>query len=244
VTSEPVAPEFERYVDQQRRAGALAPAPVALQTGEITETVHVDPRSADRLLTAAAYRAAGIFYSTRRTTIAWVEGDQQLAVNVVEMHLELADGLIVVVIPVRCDQTGSVEVRVTFVVGTHERPAGLYAATETRPRGPKLIVDAWGDALVAFAWQCLLGLVSGLAGAVGKDYRGNILIPVELAANADGIFVVPMARHRFSGASGLTVTRPVVTGPGPVVTGPTGPSPTGPSPTGPGPVITHRGDDS
>jgi hypothetical protein len=215
VTTEPVTPEFERYVAQQRRAGSLPETPTALQTGEVTEPIHVDPKTASSLLTAAAYRAAGIYYSTRRTTIAWVQGDQQLAINVVEMRLECGDGLIVVIVPVRCDQTGADEVRAHFVVGTLEHPAGLYAATETRPRGPKLIVDTWGESLVAFAWQCLLGLVSGLAGAIGKDTRGNILIPVEVAANVDGIFVVPMARHRFSGSSGLsTATRPIVIGGG------------------------------
>lgn len=205
MTTESVAPEFEQYVDRQRRAGMLGRPPVALQTGEVTEPIHVDPKTASTLIRIAAFRAAGIYYSTTRTTIAWVQGDRQLAIRVTDMQVELADGLVVVVVPVRTDQTGSDEVRVSFVVGSPDRPAGLYAATESRPRGPSLIVDSWGESLVAFAWQCLLGLVSGLSGAIGKDYRGNVLIPAELAANPDGIFVVPMARHRFSGSTGLTV---------------------------------------
>ena len=62
---------------------------------------------------------------------------------------------------------------------------------------------AWGDALVAFAWQCVLGLITGIAAATGKDARGNLLVPVELAVSARGIQILPMARHRFSGSSTL-----------------------------------------
>jgi hypothetical protein len=79
----------------------------------------------------------------------------------------------------------------------------VYAATFRRPNGPPLVVATWGDALVAFAWQCVLGLVAGVAGAVGKDERGNVLVPVELVASQRGLHVVPMARHRFAGSTGL-----------------------------------------
>jgi hypothetical protein len=47
--------------------------------------------------------------------------------------------------------------------------------------------------------------VAGIAGAVGKDARGNLLVPVELTASERGIQIVPMARHRFAGVSGLVV---------------------------------------
>ena len=50
-------------------------------------------------------------------------------------------------------------------------------------------------------------MVSGLAGAIGKDARGNVLVPVELAVSGRGVHVVPMARHRFAGSSGL-LTKP------------------------------------
>jgi hypothetical protein len=98
-------------------------------------------------------------------------------------------------------------VHVTFAVGEPDRPAGLYAATQRRPRGPAIIVDTWGDAIVAFAWKLVLDLVTGLACATGKDTRGNRLVPVELEATSDGLAIVPMARHRFAGSPGLTVTR-------------------------------------
>ena len=79
----------------------------------------------------------------------------------------------------------------------------ISRSTAKRPNGPAIVAEAWGEPLVAFAWQCLLGLVAGIAAAVGKDQRGNLLVPVELAASARGIQIVPMARHRFSGSSSL-----------------------------------------
>jgi hypothetical protein len=135
----------------------------------------------------------------------WVEGESELAVSLVELRVRFGTGLITVTLPVRCDQTGSVTVDVAFACGSPGAPAGLYVAAQRRPRGPELIVATWGDALVAFAWQCLLGLVSGLAGATGKDQRGNVLVPVEMIATPRALQIVPMARHRFSGSSGLKV---------------------------------------
>lgn len=201
-----IAPEFVRYVTAQRADGALS-AERALRDGEVGDGVRLDPRSAVRLMRVSALRAAGLFRPTRRTEIAWVDGQNQLAVVVAELDLELGDGLVVVVVPVRCDQVRG-HVRVTFAVGSPDRPRGLYAATETRPRGPQLVVDTWGDALVAFGWQCLLGLATGMAGATGKDRRGNVMVPVELAANPDGLLVVPMGRHRFGGSTGLLGSTP------------------------------------
>lgn len=199
-----VAPEYARFVADERRAERLAPAPRPMAEGDVHEPVVIDPRSARRLLAVAAKRAAGLYRPTTRTEAVWVQGDSQLAIGLADVGIETRDGLIIVAIPVRCDQIEPATVTVTFAVGGRNRPAGLYAATERRPRGPAVVVDTWGPALVAFAWQCVLGLVSGLAGAIGKDTRGNVLVPAELEATPDGIRILPMARHRFSGSTGLT----------------------------------------
>jgi hypothetical protein len=151
----------------------------------------------------AARRAAGLFRPSKHAEVVWVDGSSELAVGVDALSVKLSTGLIRVIVPVRCDQTGKSRVEVLFAVGSPEEPAGLYAAAPRRPAGPPAIVDAWGDALVAFAWQCLLGLVTGIAGATGKDQRGNLLVPVELSVTARGMVVAPMARHRFTGSSPL-----------------------------------------
>jgi len=196
-----VAPEFARFVAAQRpRASAERPH----AEGQVGRPLTLSADEANRLLPVAARRAAGFFRPTKRTEVVWVEGESELAVGLDGMQLQFGTGLIALTLRVRCDQTGAAEVRVNFACGEPNRPAGLYAAAQRRPQGPELIVATWGDALVAFAWQCLLELVSGLANATGKDVRGNLLVPVEMVATPRRLEIVPMARHRFSGSSGLT----------------------------------------
>lgn len=199
--SESVPHEFARHVQRLRADGLLPPAREH-DSGQVGEPVRLDPGSATRLMRVAALRAAGFFRPTRRTTIAWVDGARELAILVAELDLVLDEGQVVVLIPVRCDQAEGI-VRVTFALGSPDNPRGLYAATERRPRGPEIVVDTWSDELVAFAWQCLLGLLTGMAGATGKDSRGNYLVPVEVTASRDGLAIVPMGRHRFAGSTGL-----------------------------------------
>lgn len=196
-----VAPEFLRFVAAQQPDTR---AVKARGEGQVGRPVFLSADEAHRLLPVAARRAAGFFRPTKRSEVVWVDGESELAVGLDGMQLQFGNGLIALTLRVRCDQTGAAEVRVHFACGEPERPAGLYAAAQRRPQGPELIVATWGDALVAFAWQCLLGLVSGLANATGKDERGNLLVPVEMVATPRGLEIVPMARHRFSGSAGLT----------------------------------------
>jgi hypothetical protein len=200
------APEFLRFIADERRANRLPAPQPAMAAGAVSQPIFVGGEQATALLRVAAKRAAGLIRPTKRAEAVWVRGDSELAVNLVAITAKIAAGLIIVTIPVRSDQTGDASVDVFFAVGSPDQPAGLYASTLRRPSGPPLIVGIWGDALVAFAWQCVLGMVSGLAGATGKDARGNVLVPVEMAASEKGLQIVPMARHRFAGSSGLKVT--------------------------------------
>jgi hypothetical protein len=193
-------------VSAERRAGRLPSPDVAMDEGGIGHPVFVEAGQASELMRVAALRASGFFRPTKRTEVVWVDGDSELAVSLVELRVELADGLIRVLIPVRCDQTGPQMVEVDFAIGSPNAPAGLFASTYRDPIGPELIVTTWGEALVAFAWECVLGLVTGIAGATGKDARGNVLVPVEASASERGLEIVPMARHRFYGSSGLRST--------------------------------------
>jgi hypothetical protein len=198
-----VAPEFARFITEERRASRLPALRRQLAEGEISQPILIEPGRASEFLRVAAKRAVGLFRPTKRTEIVWVQGDSELAINLANLDVKLSDGLIQVLIPVRCDQIEAATIEVVFAVGAPNEPAGLYASTYRRPNGPPLIVGAWGEALVAFAWQCVLGMITGIAGATGKDARGNILVPVELTASDRGLQIVPMARHRFAGSSGL-----------------------------------------
>lgn len=202
--SDTVAPAYARFAEAERRAGRIAAAPISLDEGELWHPLAVKDEQARALLRIAAQRASGLFRQTTRKEVVWVEGDRELAIGIAELDVALETGFVRVLIPVRCDQTGATKVEVIFAVGSPREPTGLFASTFRRPVGPPLIVEAWSDALVAFAWQCILGLVAGLAGAVGKDARGNVLVPAELSVERGVMQVMPMARHRFSGSSGLT----------------------------------------
>jgi hypothetical protein len=105
-----------------------------------------------------------------------------------------------VTVPVMCDEIGDTEIHVTFAVGTPDRPLGMVAATEERPRGPREIVDVWGEALIAFAWQIVLDVSAGTAAHAGEDTDGAFLLPAALASTGDGLTVLPQARHGFDRA--------------------------------------------
>jgi len=201
-----IAPEFVRFIEEELEASRLPVSQKQLKEGEISDPVHFDSGRASEFLRVAAKRAAGLFHLTQHTEIVWVHGDSELAINLAGLRAEFLDGLIQVLIPVRCDQTGTETIKIVFAVGTEDKPAGLFASSYRRPNGPSLIVDVWGESLVAFAWQCVLGMVTGIAGATGKDARGNVLVPAELTASRNGIQIVPMARYRFSGSTKLVTS--------------------------------------
>jgi hypothetical protein len=173
-----------------------------LPPGHATGDVHVTPDEAARLARAAAVLAAGLGAGgARGGTVMWQREGNQLLLLPTELSLTLGRGLLAFSIPVSCDQSGAAPVHVSFVVGDPDSPAGFLAVTEERPRGPEIVVDTWGEALVAFAWSVVLQLATSLAAEAGMDEDGAPLIPAAIAANPDGLWVTPMARHAFDRAS-------------------------------------------
>ena len=121
------------------------------------------------------------------------------------MRANLGDGLIEIVVPVTCDQTGDVEISVSFVTGTPDRPAGGIATTEDHPRGPAVVVENWAEPLIAYAWQTLVTATAALSSAGGTDLAGRKLITAGLAISAEGLTVTPMAPHTFlAGSAAMT----------------------------------------
>src|SRR5688572_19902725 len=124
-----VAPEFARFVAEERRAKRLAAAPAkAMAEGQVLEPVRVPHKVAADFMRVAARRASGLFRPSKRTEVVWVEGENELAVSLTELDVKLEDGLIRVTIPVRCDQTGPATIEVVFAVGSGQEPSGLYAS--------------------------------------------------------------------------------------------------------------------
>jgi hypothetical protein len=133
--------------------------------------------------------------------VIWSDRGNRLLVRVAGVHAQVGDGTLVLTVPVTCDQTGDVDVSVTFVTGTPDRPAGGVVTTEDHPRGPAAVVENWAEPLLAFAWQTLVSAVSAVSGAAGGDLSGRALVTAALAVNSDGLTVTPMGRHVFTAGS-------------------------------------------
>jgi hypothetical protein len=105
------------------------------------------------------------------------------------------DGFLLVSIPVHSDQTQDTEVVVSFAVGRPDAPLGLIMATEPRPRGDPIVVEAWGDELTAAAWDTVIAITAGIAAEAGVDVDNQTLLPAGLAASRDAIAITPQAGH-------------------------------------------------
>ena len=172
--------------------------PNPLKPGAVGPDIPVDVRTAGDLVRAAVRPDRG-------DSVLWQDGDNALVVHTAKIDLEIRDGQVIVAIPVQCDQVRRAVVKVSFAVGSAERPAGMVAATHVRPAGPLLIVEIWGEALTALAWQALLGSAAVLASESGRDLDGAGLIPVALTATPNGLQVLTMARHAFDRVPPSTV---------------------------------------
>jgi hypothetical protein len=169
------------------------PLPAGKASGEVTLTADALPN----LVRTAALAVSGfdVDAADRAPTLVWRCGSSDLLVLPGGVQTRLAQGVIALSIPVRCDQSGDAFVHVSFFIGEPARPAGLVAATEPRPRGPAAVVDVWGERLVAFGWQIVVALVTQIAADSGRDEDGAPLLPTAMSATPQGLTVLPMARH-------------------------------------------------
>jgi hypothetical protein len=186
----PPSEQCKRLLAELRKTcpGLIPPDP--LGAGQVGPELPIDPKTAVALLQAALKPARG-------DTILLREGDNELLVEVAKIDLRFGDGVVIVAIPVRCDQVRRAIVQVPFAIGSSKRRSGLIAATESAPRGPLVITEIWGEALTALAWQALLGVAAALAAESGRDVDGASLIPVGLTATDAGLQILTMARHPF-----------------------------------------------
>ncbi|HEX3609321.1 MAG TPA: hypothetical protein VHU14_06605 [Solirubrobacterales bacterium] len=175
-----------------------------LSAGQVGPEVPLDEERGPSLYRLVARQVAGLPTEGAKDpgVVVWARGDDELAVLVDEVKVTTAEGAIEIAIPVRCDQVGGATVRVRFAVGSEARPGGMVASTDQRPLGPHEVVDVWGEALTAFAWQIVLSTAARLADATGRDADGAGLIPAALQASARGIAVLTMARHSFDRPAG------------------------------------------
>jgi hypothetical protein len=191
--------------DLRARCPGLVPADPLPPSG-VGAVVPVTPDALGPLVVAAAGQSlpgaqAG---GASPDSVLWTQGVDALLVRVSAITTAVGDGWVTVTIPVTCDQLQgpagappSQPVTVTFVIGTGDRPAGLFAAAPSRPDGPPVVTERWADALTALAWQALLDAVAGIAAAAGRDTDGSPLIPAAVSATFKGLMVQTQARHPF-----------------------------------------------
>lgn len=167
---------------------ARIPTAGALSRSWITVPVPV----ANRLL-GAAVRLVADLPPGSTPQVVWTSGGSELLVHTDAITLSCSAGVVQVGIGVACDQAQGTAT-VSFALGTSDATRGLFMATYDRPSGPPKVVGVWGEALTAFAWECLLTLATELAAAAGKDAQGRSLVPAAVGAVTDGLQVLPKAR--------------------------------------------------
>lgn len=181
-----------RLLKQLRDQCPGAIAPRDLDPGATADPVVVRGDDLDRLLRAALASDDG---DDDAGPFLLADGESALLVDPARSRVLTADGLVLVVLGVDCDQTGPVEVTVPFAVGGEQRDAGMIATTEARPRGPAVLAERWGEALIALAWEALVSVFAGLTRHAGTDLDVAPLIPGAMQAAKGSITVVPQARH-------------------------------------------------
>jgi hypothetical protein len=183
--------------------GDLLPGhPVQAGSAAVDRTLPAN--SLTSLIPSAAIVASGLDPATTAVpapAVLWTSGVNRLLVKVAGVTATLGEGTIVITVPVSCDQTGDAAVTVTFVTGTPDRLAGGIVTTEDHPRGPAIVVENWGEPLVAFAWHTLVEATNALSGAAGGDFSGHSLISAAVTVNAAGLSVTPMGKHTFMAGS-------------------------------------------
>jgi hypothetical protein len=191
------ADQLKAVVDRLGEAGAVAPP----QPGQTVGTHRVTPDVVSALFPRCVAVAAGIDPVRERSEtfppVLWDTGSDRLLVHVSQSKALLGDGFVDVQLVVQCDQTGFADVTVTLVTASSERPAGFVVATEDRPRGPEIVVNIWGEALVALAWRALVEVARLIATAAGRDQFDRPYVASTVVASPDALVVTPMVPHRF-----------------------------------------------
>ena len=112
--------------------------PEPLPAGTTSSEATLAAKDLPGLVRTAALAISGFADAAadRAPSVLWRNGASELLVLPGGVQTKLADGIVALSVPVRCDQSGDAFVHMSFFVGAPDRPAGLVAATEPRPRGP------------------------------------------------------------------------------------------------------------
>lgn len=176
---------------EKRCPGLLPTGP--LPPGEVLDPIEVRNDDLQELI----YTALGVTDKRRRNQVIWEQAGSELLVHLGRTRVQVVEGLIVVGMTVESNESGTVEVTIPFAVGRPDRLAGMVVTTEPKPRGPSIIIDRWGESLIAAAWQAVLDVIGTLSARAGVDEEGSPLLPGAIVAEDNRLSVVAQAPQLF-----------------------------------------------
>jgi hypothetical protein len=172
---------------------------MAMRPGGVGTVIEVSEDELTGLLRRAFAQA-----DDPQIPFVWQDLDSELAVVAGGIRVALREGLLLVGIPVRCDQTASdgTELVVPVALGTPDEPAGLVGTVETPARGGNpLVVARWGETAVAATWLAFLDVCRAVAERAGEDDDCQPMLPGAVWAMPGVLGVVPQARHAIDRAA-------------------------------------------
>ena len=188
-------PDVVREMMRLQQQQIFVPPAKPLPPGQHLNPIRIDLATLRTLAPGAAGRILGQTDASRVTEAIWSEGGDELSIDPVKLDVKTTTGAVLFSIPVRCDQSGQGVAQVVLAVGAPGQGAGMFAVAARRPVGPPAVVERWADPLVALAWGTLVELANSISQVAGSDVNGDELIPGSIAADPDGLLVVPYARH-------------------------------------------------
>jgi hypothetical protein len=189
--------ELERHckkllAELERRCPGLLPTG-PLPPGEVLDPIEVRNDDLQELI----HTALGVTDKRRRNQVIWEQAGSELLVHLGETRVQVLKGMVLVGLTVESNESGKVEVTIPFAVGRTDRLAGMLVTTEPKPRGPTIIIDRWGESLIAAAWQGLLDVIGTLSARAGVDEEGSPLLPGAIVAEDNLLRVVAQAPQLF-----------------------------------------------
>ena len=151
---------------------------------KVRGVVALDEREATKRYRTALKAALAPGAKKPADAVVWEDAGAELLLHPARARLACEEGPGRVVIPVYTEQTDDAEILVPFAVGRPDAPAGLVMATETRPRGPDVVVDRWAEPLLAAAWEALVGVAVDAAAPALPAALSAAQGRVEIAARA------------------------------------------------------------
>ena len=188
--SQPVATECQKLLRKMQRDCPNLLPDKPLEEGQISSPIEIDSSTFLKLTRIAIKPVA-------KKTIAWKKNGSEIIFLPEETVIDIQEGLILIGIVLETTQTGKQTLTVPFATGKEKRFAGTIMTTEERPRGHALLVDVWGDAVIAAAYEAVLQVISGVSAETGVDNKGQHLRAGAIIAKKGVLSIIPQAYFDF-----------------------------------------------